>query len=97
MMNKEALDEAYTQRMIVVRMLAIHSGCTYGVGRDANEDWDDDWRNVVYVDLPEGQVSWHISPRDLHLFEDFPKYEGMWDGLFNGRNADFAKSMKPSV
>lgn len=89
------LNKPYSERMMVVRLLAITCGFQYGVGKDDNENWDDEWRNVVYIDLPQGQVSWHIAPHDMHLFEDFPKYEGKWDGNFNGNDVDFIKSMKP--
>lgn len=91
---KAKLDAVYSERMLVVSMLAKMSGCSYGLGKDDNIDWEDEWRNVVYIDLPQGQVSWHIAPTDMHLFEGFPEYTGKWDGTFNGRSADFAKSVK---
>ena len=93
--DEEKLNSAYTQRMIAVRMLAVMSGCNYGLGKDDNEDWDDEWRTVVYIDLPQGQVSWHIAPHDLHLFDDFPQYKGKWDGNSNGSSAEFAKKVHP--
>lgn len=97
---KEQLDRkstAYTERMIAVRLLVLKSGLNYGVKKDDNESWDDDWRNVVYIDLPEGQVSWHIAPHDLHLFDDFPQYTGKWDVGCNGKSVSFAKSIKPKA
>ena len=92
---KDRTDKAYSERMMAVRMLAILSGCVYGLGKDDNEAWEDEWRNVVYIDLPQGQVSWHIAPHDMHLFADFSQYDGKWDGKFNGGNADFVKGIKP--
>lgn len=92
--SMDKLNEIYSERMIVVCMLAKMSGCNYGLGKDDNVDWEDEWRNVVYIDLPEGQVSWHIAPQDMHMFDDFPAYQGKWDGTFNGRSAEFAKSVK---
>jgi len=35
---------------------------------------------VIYIDLPSGQVSWHLPDRDLRYFGDQPVYEGEWDG-----------------
>lgn len=87
------LNAAYTERMLAVRMLAVLSGYNYGLGKDDNTHWDDEWRNVVYIDLPQGQVSWHIAPHDMHIFEGFPVYDGKWDGKFNGRDTEFAKSV----
>ena len=41
------------------------------LARHEGEDWDDDWRNVVYIETPEGQLSWHISDNEV---------ENDWDG-----------------
>ncbi len=87
-------DDVYTQRLLAVRLLAVLCGFNYGVGVDDNDDCDEVWRNVVYIDLPQGQVSWHIAPRDLHIFEDFPMYSGKWDGTFNSSDVDFIKRVK---
>lgn len=91
--SPDKLNAVYSERMMVVRMLAVMSGCKYGIGKDDNTEWEDAWRNVVYIDLPQGQVSWHIAAADMHLFADFPPYEGKWDGKFSGRDPEFAKSV----
>lgn len=94
------VNKAYTQRMLVVRLLAVTAGSvgfSFGIGKDNNEHWDDEWRNVIYIDLPHGQFSWHIAPHDLHLFSDFPPYKGNWDGTFLGQSVDFIKSIKPPI
>lgn len=88
------MNKVYTERMLVVRALAVMSGCPYGIGQDDNDDWDDEWRNVVYIDLPQGQVSWHIAPHDLYIFEGFPEYKGEWDETYNGKCVDFMKGVK---
>ena len=87
---QDRLQRAYTERMIAVKLLCLYCGYPYGIGKDTNEAWDDEWRNVVYIDLPCGQVSWHIAPADLPLFKDFPKYDGVWDGTFKNRDVEFA-------
>ncbi|MFB9991243.1 hypothetical protein ACFFLM_04520 [Deinococcus oregonensis] len=39
-----------------------------------------DWP-VCIIDLPTGQVSWHIAQSDLHLFMHLPRETGrVWDG-----------------
>jgi hypothetical protein len=38
-----------------------------------------DWP-VVYVQLPTGQASWHISKSDLDLFEHVTPGHKLWDG-----------------
>lgn len=44
----------------------------WGWGRDEGAYLKD----VLYLDLPAGQVSWHSTYR----FDDCPDYEGKWDG-----------------
>jgi hypothetical protein len=44
---------------------------------DPNEP---DWA-VLYVESPEGQLSWHISPNDMDLFSHLAIVPGVkWDG-----------------
>lgn len=49
-----------------------------------NEEWEDDWRWVVFVDLPEGQASWHIHDSELMMFSHLTKVRPedaiLWDG-----------------
>lgn len=48
--------------------------------RDLDEEEEDDWRWVVFVELPAGQVTWHIHDSQLPLFEHVPKLIGrVWD------------------
>jgi hypothetical protein len=35
---------------------------------------------VVYVETPEGQLSWHISPDEAHLIAHLPERPQPWDG-----------------
>jgi len=41
---------------------------------------EDEWKNVVFIDLPTGQVSWHIHKDELVYFPGLPTYKGVWDG-----------------
>lgn len=72
-------DEVYRQRnemAILLANMALRLGWDAGWARDDNEDWDDGWRTVVYVDLPEGQVCWHMDPERAELARGvLPKYE----------------------
>ena len=41
----------------------------------------EDWPWLVIIDLPGGQVSWHIEERELPLFDHLPRLDGrVWDG-----------------
>jgi hypothetical protein len=70
-------DEIYEDRNLLAQLaaaLAQMLGLASGVGTDPNEpDWP-----VIYLDLPTGQVSWHIPQHELvaHL----EPYLRDWDG-----------------
>lgn len=88
--EREALENekngAYDERNRVVAALAslvVISGGTAGIRKhepDPDPDWDDDWKNVVAIDLPTGQVTWHYHDTERHLFEHLPEYHASWDG-----------------
>lgn len=48
----------------------------YNVG--IKNDSEDKEYVILYIDLPTGQVSWHIPRREL--IGKFPEYNGSWDG-----------------
>lgn len=78
-------DSVYAERnklVAAVAKMAIALGCTAGLTQHdpKDRDWDDDWRNIVMIDLPEGQCSWHIHDSELPLFSFLPPYEQPWDG-----------------
>ena len=66
----------YQERNRVVQALAKMSmELGYKVG--IKGDTEDDCYVILYIDLPTGQVSWHIDTNDL--VTEFPTYEGQWD------------------
>jgi hypothetical protein len=76
-------DAAYHERnMVVVALarLALELGFKAGIKQHVGVDWEDDWRNIVFIDLPAGQVSWHIHDSEAHLFYFLGAYDGEWDG-----------------
>ena len=67
---------AYQERNRVVQALAkMAMELGYKVG--IKEDPEDYCYVILYIDLPTGQVSWHIDTNDL--VTEFPTYEGQWD------------------
>lgn len=80
-------DSAYKERDMVLA-LAVDALAGHGLlavlGRHPDSDpaWENDWRNIVYIELPNGeQLSWHIHDSELHWFsrlEKRPDY--VWDG-----------------
>lgn len=88
----DRLDRAYSERnslVIAFVKAAVALGWNAGRGFDSDpaKQWDDDWRHVVYVELPDGrQVSWHISPAEVPFLDGLPEFKGQWDGTFVARD-----------
>ncbi|HEY9261875.1 hypothetical protein, partial [Chitinophaga sp.] len=57
-------NNVYRERAHLVSHLAAIYESSLGT-----DPQDPDWP-VVYIKLPTGQVSWHISPDDMDLFTD---------------------------
>ena len=46
-----------------------------------DKDWEDDWRNIVCIELPTGQCTWHIHDSELPLFVHLPRVDtNCYDG-----------------
>ena len=80
-----AKDSAYTERnrcVAAIARLALANGWRAGLGSHQGDDltWDPEWRTIVFIDLPAGQVSWHLHDSEVALFEGLPPYPGFWDG-----------------
>src|SRR6266851_4890124 len=61
-------NKAYAERNMCVALIARLSemlGYKVGMKRHEGEDWEDDWRHVIFIDLPNGQLSWHIHDSEL--------------------------------
>lgn len=78
MANQSTPDQAYfdrNQAALAFARLALARGWAVGVGIDpAEPDWP-----VLYVDTPEGQVSWHLPAVEVDV-KAWPRYPGQWDG-----------------
>jgi hypothetical protein len=81
-----AKDNAYAERdkcLVLIALMAQRLGLTTGIGLHVDkpdEDWDTEWRNILFIDLPTGQVSWHIHDSETHWFYFVGAYSGEWDG-----------------
>ena len=89
----EKLNGIYSERnrlAIAFTRMAVAMGWPAGRGTDVGKNWEPVWCNVLYVVLPDGrQVSWHMSPEEVPLIEDIPKFEGQWDGTYHARSSDW--------
>ncbi|MEM3906916.1 MAG: hypothetical protein QXZ17_08655 [Nitrososphaerota archaeon] len=67
-------DEAYLDRNLCVQVMArMARQLGYNAGIRENIDWP-----ILYIDLPTGQVSWHVPKEDV--VRKFPVYIKEWDG-----------------
>jgi hypothetical protein len=88
------VNQAYRERAIlsaVTSKLALRLSYKSGIKKDETDN--SDWNNILYIDLPEGQISYHIAPRDLDIFSDLPEYDSVWDGTYNSKDVDFPKKL----
>jgi len=77
----EAKDTAYWERNQLVAALSKLYPSWIGWHEGDNDDWDPEWKNVIYILLPTGQVSWHIHESELSSFSHLKKTHGPhWDG-----------------
>lgn len=82
MSENEAEIGIYTERAFLVSVLicvAVRNGiqCSWWVDPEAGEEWP-----VVCIDLPTGQVTWHMSRADfVELgFDQLPESAYRYDG-----------------
>lgn len=76
------LDDVYAERnrcVALIARLALNNGWHAGIKQHVGAEWEDDWRNVIFVDIPTGQLSWHIHDSQLYLFAFLPLYDADWD------------------
>ncbi len=91
---QEKLDSAYAERNVLAvafAVLALRLGLKAGIRVDTDHaDWGEDWCQVVTVDLPFGQVCWHMAPEQVPLAKSsLPVYDGGWNGKFTGQMPDW--------
>lgn len=79
-------DQAYQERdkcLVLMAKMAQELGLNVGIGLHVDEpgqEWESDWRNILFIDLPAGQVSWHIHNSEAHWFYFVGSYCKPWDG-----------------
>ena len=100
--DREARDNAYHERDQVVALLArmaLALGWNVGVGRhpDSDATWENDWRTIVFVDLPTGQASWHFHDSERELLSRLQPYAPGWDGHSTPEKYERVNKALPTV
>lgn len=76
-------DTAYSERNKLVAALSKLFPASLERHPKDDRSWEDDWRWIVMMDLPSGQVSWHVHDSELpnfnHLHREAENYHS-WDG-----------------
>ena len=73
-------NDAYKERDMLVSGLSKVFPAYLARHSDDDKEWEDDWRWIVYIDLPTGQVSWHIHDSERAWFNHLEVKENKWDG-----------------
>lgn len=78
-----AKNRAYSERNKLVAAISKLFPASLERHGESDKTWEDDWRWIVFIDLPSGQVSWHIHDSELAQFNHL-KRGGVggrtWDG-----------------
>lgn len=85
---QDKLNEAYRQRaLLAVKTAHLAQRLGYEVHR--KEPMNGEW-GILYIELPEGQMSYHFSDEDAHMIEQFKvDNSDRWNGKYNGRDERF--------
>jgi hypothetical protein len=78
----DGASEVYTDRAHLIALLATF----FPAFTSRSDPQEPDWL-VVYLDTPEGQLSWHVAASDEYLFAHVPALppsQAKWDGHTTG-------------
>jgi hypothetical protein len=74
-------DAAYSERDQLVCALSKLFPASLERHPDEDVTWEDDWRWIVFIDLPTGQATWHIHDSEVPMFKHLQRLQGRkWDG-----------------
>lgn len=74
-------DGAYRERNQIVSALSKLFPSWLGRHDENDKNWEREWLNIVYIQLPTGQVSWHIKDTEMDLFAHLElNLKKGWDG-----------------
>ena len=76
MEQNDKLNEVYNERDRLVALISSIYPSHLAIDEGAEEGF----KYVVYVQSPEGQLSWHIADEELMLFGHLKVKDNNWDG-----------------
>lgn len=75
-----SVEKVYAERdkvLVLLAKMAQEQGIPVGIAID--EDMPDVWKYVVVINLPTGQVSWHILEEELEWFTFLDNHDMDWE------------------
>lgn len=74
------INDVYRERNQLVAALSKLWPAHLALHAEDDAEWDKEWRNIVFIHAPVGQLSWHIHDSDLPMFSHLSYEENCWDG-----------------
>ena len=92
-------NQAYNERNILVAGLSKIFPAFLSWHYPEDEDWDPEWKWIVYITLPTGQVSWHIHETELSMFShlEHRRRGNYWDGHTTQEKYERVKRLQPRL
>lgn len=78
--EKAFKDIAYYERNQLVSVLSKLFESHLCRHPEEDKSWEDDWRWIVCIHAPTGQLTWHIHDTDKQYFEHLKIKDNHWDG-----------------
>ena len=89
-------DDAYAERDKLVTALANLFPASLERHPEEDRNWEDDWRWIVFIELPTGQATWHIHDSELPMFDHLQRNAGLkWDGHTTEQKYDRLSRLQP--
>lgn len=89
-------DGAYRERNKLVSALSKLFPSSLGKHEKTDKTWHKEWMNIVYINLPTGQVSWHLHDTDLPLFAHLEYKNEKWDGHTTEQKYERLSNLNPT-
>jgi hypothetical protein len=73
-------DGAYSERDKLVAALSKLLPSHLARHPRSDTTWEDDWRWIVVINVPAGQMTWHIHDSERENFNHLDVADYVWDG-----------------
>ncbi len=88
-------DLAYWERNQLISYLSKEFLSWLEKHPEEDEEWEVEWRNIVFIDFPEGLFSWHIHDSEMEYFSHLRFREGnSWDGSTTEKKYETLRNKK---